>query len=586
LRVLVVGGYGTFGGRLVKLLAGDARVAVFVAGRSLRKACEFCTGLAAQATLIPIAFDRAGDVGRQIAALKPDIVVDASGPFQIYGDNPYALAEACLAQRVHYIDLADSPGFVEGIARYDAPARNANIVMLSGVSTTPVLTTAVIRRLARGMEMQAVTAGIAPSPFSNIGLSVVRGIASYAGKRLQVRRDGRDIQATALVDSHRFTVAPPGQIPLPPVRFSLVDTPDRIFVPKLWPGLASAWLGAGPRPALWHRALSTLAALHRWRLFPALTPFAGLFHSVISRLRWGEHRGGMFVEIVGTPNDGEPVRRSWHMIAEGDDGPLIPSMPVYAIIAKFLSGDAPRAGARACLDDLELEDYERIFPRFRIANGVRERKASDGNLPLYRRLLGEAWWRLPEPIRVMHDGSATWIAEGRASVDRGRNPVARIAAAIIGFPRAGKDIPVSVRFEARDGRETWTRNFSGQTFSSLQFEGCDGDSGLVCERFGPVTIAMALVVDEDRMRLVTRRCSVFGMPLPGFLSPRGDIFESADDNRFNFHVEIGFAWSGLIVRYRGWLKRESPSSSVPDDASQTHRASPPAAECCIRDPTH
>ena len=66
---------------------------------------------------------------------------------------------------------------------------------------------------------------------------------------------------------------------------------------------------------------------------------------------------------------------------------------------------------------------------------------------------------------------------------------------------------------------------------------------------------MALVAEGERLRLIVRRCSVFAIPLPKFLSPRGDIFESADGNRFNFHVEIGFPWTGLIVRYRGWLKR-------------------------------
>ena len=221
--------------------------------------------------------------------------------------------------------------------------------MLSGVSTTPVLTTAVIRRLVQGLEPRGVTAGIAPSPFSDIGLSVVRAAASYAGKRLRIRRGGRDVDATALFDSRHFTIAPTGQIPLPRIRFSLVDTPDQIFVPRLWPGLTSAWLGAGPRPALWHRALSMLAFLHRWRLFPAMTPFAGLFHAVITRFRWGEHRGGMFVAVNGTLADGEAVEHSWHMIAEGDDGPFVPSIPAYAIIGKYLAGNAPRAGARASL---------------------------------------------------------------------------------------------------------------------------------------------------------------------------------------------------------------------------------------------
>ena len=57
LRILIVGGYGTFGGRLVKLLAGDARATILVAGRSIEKAREFCAAASASAELIPVAFD-------------------------------------------------------------------------------------------------------------------------------------------------------------------------------------------------------------------------------------------------------------------------------------------------------------------------------------------------------------------------------------------------------------------------------------------------------------------------------------------------------------------------------------------------
>jgi hypothetical protein len=38
-----------------------------------------------------------------------------------------------------------------------------------------------------------------------------------------------------------------------------------------------------------------------------------------------------------------------------------------------------------------------------------------------------------------------------------------------------------------------------------------------------------------------------------WLAPAGDSYEFAEDGRFHFHVEIGHALTGLIVRYRGWL---------------------------------
>ena len=41
LRVLIVGGYGTFGGRLARLLADEPRLTLLIAGRSLRAASAF-----------------------------------------------------------------------------------------------------------------------------------------------------------------------------------------------------------------------------------------------------------------------------------------------------------------------------------------------------------------------------------------------------------------------------------------------------------------------------------------------------------------------------------------------------------------
>ena len=88
LKILIVGGYGTFGGRIVELLETDARLTLIVAGRSLAKARAFRRSRPkALATLTPAVFDRDGDIEAQIGAHKPDILIDASGPFQAYGEG-------------------------------------------------------------------------------------------------------------------------------------------------------------------------------------------------------------------------------------------------------------------------------------------------------------------------------------------------------------------------------------------------------------------------------------------------------------------------------------------------------------------
>jgi len=46
---------------------------------------------------------------------------------------------------------------------------------------------------------------------------------------------------------------------------------------------------------------------------------------------------------------------------------------------------------------------------------------------------------------------------------------------------------------------------------------------------------------------------MFGIPLPRRLAPGGIAYESAEDGRFRFFVEITLPLIGLIVRYQGWL---------------------------------
>lgn len=560
MRLLIVGGYGVFGGRVARLLVDCDGLTLLVAGRSEAKAARFCRTLQGPAEIVPCTFDRDGDIEAQLAVLRPDVVVDAAGPFQLYGADPYRVVAGALACGAHYIDLADGTDFVAGITRFDNAAREAGRAVLSGASTLPVLSAAVVRRLARDMaQVETIMAGIAPSPRAGLGLSVVRAFASYAGKPVQVLRDGRPAVAHGAIDSRRCVVAPPGAVPLGRIRFSLADAPDLRLMAAEWPGLQAVWTGAGPRPALLHRGLSTLAWLVRLRLLPSLVPLAPMFHWVLDRFGWGEHRSGMVVAVTGRDAAGAAVARSWHVVAEGDDGPMIPAMAAAALVRRMLSGVLPSPGARPALRDLELEDYEQAFAPFRIACGSRDDAVEaevDGAVPLYERVLGAAFERLPPAVQDLHRTGTVMVASGRAAVSRGRGPLARLVAALFRFPRETDDGPVRVEIRAGDGAEVWRRDFAGRRFTSVQFAGRGRFAGLVVERFGPFRFGLALVAEPDRLRLVPRRWSAFGLPMPRAWCAHGDSYETVADGRFRFNVEIRLPLAGLVVGYRGWLECE------------------------------
>ncbi len=555
MKILILGGYGTFGGRLAHLLAREERLTLFLAGRSIQKAKKFSDGLPSGAQKVPVFFDRNANVEAQIREIRPDLVVDAMGPFQVYGEDPYRVVKACIANGVDYMDLADGSDFVKGIRQFDQGAKEKNIHILSGVSSFPVLTAAVVRKLSHDMTcVTTIKGGIAPSPYAGVGLNVIRAIASYAGKPVSMVRNGKPATGYALTETMRYTICPPGHLPLKNTLFSLVDVPDLKVLPELWPELDSIWLGAGPVPEVLHRILMGLSWLVRLKILPSLLPFASLFHYVTNTLRWGEHRGGMFVSVEGTDQRGKRIERSWHLLAEGGDGPFIPSMAVQALILQSLAGKKPSAGARPATKELEVSDYDAVFKNRTIYTGQRESSADAESAPLYKRILGEAWNALPAPLAALHNVAASELkVEGIARVETGKHPVARLLAALYGLPRTGEHVPVKVSFQRRDGGELWQRDFAGRKFSTFQWEGHGYADKRLLEKFGPVIFWMALVLKQGELHYVTRRWSVFGIPLPLVFAPSASAYEFADGDDFCFHVEVKHWLMGLIVRYEGKL---------------------------------
>ncbi|MDF0694950.1 DUF4166 domain-containing protein [Rhizobium sp. MC63] len=565
LSLLIIGGYGTFGGRLARLLGDEPRLRLLIAGRSLEKADDFVAELRSPrgwagrlggndlgAWLQAVAFDRDGDLIEQLTRLRPDLVVDASGPFQSFGEDPYKVVRACIGLDIDYADLADSTGFVAGIGGLDAEARAKGTFALSGLSSLPALSFAALAAMApQFSRIESVAAGIAPSAHVKIGLNVVKAIASYAGKPVAVLREGGPAAGSGLIDDMRVTIAPPGVAPLASRNFLLVDAPDLALLPQQVPGLQSTFTGVGTEPQALQRLLGLAARLVRLRLLPSLRPFSRVLQEASHRFALGAHRGGMFVRAGGLDRDGRRITSSWDLIAEGDDGPFIPVIGVEALVRRLLEGIRPESGARPAAGELSLADFEVAFRRFKITSGIRL-DYEEEPLPLYRRILGSAFEQLPPALAAIHAGG-TRLASGRARIERGGGLLARLVAGVIGFPPAGDDVPVAVRFAADGDGEIWTRSFGAKTFRSWQAAGTGRDRHLLAEVFGPFRVLLALVPEGDRLRLVVRGWRFCGIPLPLFLAPGGDTYEEEREGRFHFHVEIGGRLTGLVVRYTGWL---------------------------------
>lgn len=176
---------------------------------------------------------------------------------------------------------------------------------------------------------------------------------------------------------------------------------------------------------------------------------------------------------------------------------------------------------------------------------------------LWRRILGAAFDDLPPTLQALHSGQDDVCWSGEAQVTRGRGMPAAIIAFVMGLPPSSDCTPVTVHFSTEGTREHWVRTFGDTQFSSVLEPGQGRDAHLITERFGMLSVSLALVFENNRLFFVPHRCRIAGLPLPNFLLPNGTSFEEERDGVFHFDVEFKAPFVGLVTGYRGWLKPDS-----------------------------
>jgi len=370
-----VGGAGAFGSRLADGLAATVDCEVVIGGRGTSNATRTRDDLRwrhprAQVDIARIDAARAG--AGDIRCLRPDVVVDAAGP---YRPGTYGLARACIEAGVSYVDIADGRAFVTGFpAALDEAARSAGVVAVTGASSTPALSNAALDEVVRGWRrVDRIEVAISPGNRAPRGLSVFQSILAYAGKPVHVLRAG----GWAYAPGWGLTLRRPME-GLGTRRLSLCETPDLDIMPARYPDAGEALFRAGLELGFLHLGLTAATLPVRMGMLDSLVPLASTFRLVAALFeRMGTDRGGMEVVAEGLDATGAHVRGTWSLVAEAGDGPHVPTLPALALVRAILSGSPPAPGARACVGILGLAAIEAEMRRLRITTRI-------GTVPLPR----------------------------------------------------------------------------------------------------------------------------------------------------------------------------------------------------------
>jgi len=370
-RVVVLGGYGNFGARICQALAQENGLAVIVAGRNGARAAETAhrlTQSGCPARLEASALDAGqADLAQALRALDADLVTHTCGPFQ---GQDYQVARACIDAQAHYVDLADARRFVTGFAALDAEARAAGVLAVSGASSVPALSAAVVDQLLPEFSaLHGIDLGINPGNQTPRGLATVQSILSYCGQPLRQWHDGqwRTVYGWQGLKRRRYP-APMGRRWL-----GYCDVPDLELFPQRYPAVREVVFRAGLEIRLLHLGTWVLSWLVRaglvnnWRHHaPQLKRISEWFEG------WGSTRGGMHVELQGLDHDGRPLRRCWTLLADSGDGPQIPCTAAVVMAKKLARGEIDTAGAMPCLGFFTIEEFMQALAGFDVVAQLQE----------------------------------------------------------------------------------------------------------------------------------------------------------------------------------------------------------------------
>lgn len=561
MTILVVGGAGMFGSRLVDGILATMDVDVVIAGRSKTRLAERVAILRRRFGPERIRFatlDSQTVTALALKAIRARVVVDAAGPYQT---SNFSLAQAAIAAGLDYVDLADARAFVAAFPlKLDETARAANVLAVTGMSSTPALSHAVLDHLTTGWRrIDRVDVGISPGSRVRMGRSVMQAVLSWVGQPVRVFENG-GWRTRPGWSGHVTRIMPD----LGRRRFALAETADLDCLIARYRPVDAGVFRAGLELPLFHWSVAALSFLPRLGLVRALSPLAPVLGALARAFApLGTDRGVMLVEALGRNAEDRPVAARWTLRAEAGDGPSVPTLPALALLRRLCQDRASLGhGARIGAGLLTLEEISAEFPRLALATAT-ERTFL---LSPLQKALADRLLEAPQAVRQAHSSGPVARFAGTAAVEGAATRLAALVGRLFGFPQQAAAVPVQVvmRLEA-DGSETWSRDFGGRRFSSRLMPIAPG---YVSERFGPFTFTVRVETTARDLTMEVVGWRLGPLPLPGWLCPRSKARETMTaEGMLAFDVPIRLPLIGQAVRYQGALTRVNPTSDERSPAS-------------------
>ncbi len=353
-QVLILGSTGNFGKRIATLLADDA-IPLILAGRHQDKLLELQKKIKNSDIAV---FDLKQDLDNQLNLLRPFVVINTCGPFQLCD---FSVAKTCIKYGIHYIDLSDGREFVNEIIKLNDEAKAKNCVVISGASTVPGLSSAVVEHFqSHFSSIESLRYGISPGQRAERGLATTKAMLSYLGQPLKMI-PGDHFSRYGWQDNYRQTY------PILGNRWMAnCDIPDLDLLPHHF-NIKKIHFSAGMENNIIHLGMTFLSYLVRYKMPINLVKHAKFLLRLSHYFdRFGSDDGGMHMVLQGLDQNNQAKQITWYILGLDGDGPYIPTIPAVILAKQLCRNEIDLIGAMPCVGLVSLKSYLDHLKQFNI----------------------------------------------------------------------------------------------------------------------------------------------------------------------------------------------------------------------------
>jgi hypothetical protein len=251
----------------------------------------------------------------------------------------------------HYLDLADARDFVVGITKLDEEARRRGLLVCSGVSSTPAITSALINELVPEFShIDEIQTALSPGNQNPRGASTIGAVLSYLGRSIRVWQHGAWAERPGWGDVRRLQFPPP----VGRRRVHNCEVPELELFPSLF-NVRTVRFSAGLELNFLNNMLSLCAWPCRWFKLDMSRHAKFFLKLSLMLFPFGTTHGALAIWLRGRDRDDRPISRQIALVTDYD-GPATPSSAAIILAKKLLESGPPRTGAVPCVGFLTLAE--------------------------------------------------------------------------------------------------------------------------------------------------------------------------------------------------------------------------------------